>query len=85
MILETTEGNNFTSHACMIIKVQEKRMAILVDAIIDEQKVIVTPPTDLLSPVKSMVGTTILKTGEVCIILNPSDLVNSSLRTYHHE
>lgn len=65
---------------CIIVKAQNKRVALVVDAILDEQEVIVIPPNRFLLETKSMIGTTILKTGEVCIIINPFELMKSTLQ-----
>lgn len=61
--------------SCIVLNFTGKRLAVIVDAILDEQKVVVTPPGLLLSSLRWLVGETILKTGEVCMILNPFDLM----------
>ena len=63
------KGNE--GQSCIVMKMQEKRLAVIVDKILDEEKVVVIPPDTILSKVKSVLGTTILKTGEACVILNP--------------
>lgn len=68
------------SYFCIVIRAHDKRIALVVDVILDEQEVVVIPPNRLLVKVKSMMGTTILKTGEICIILNPFDLIKSTLQ-----
>lgn len=59
---------------CILLKSQGKKIALIFDKILDQQKVVIIPPNRFLSKVSSIVGTTILKTGEVCIILNPFNL-----------
>lgn len=61
--------------ACIVLNFTGKRLAVIVDTILDEQKVVVTPPGRLLSNLRWLVGETILKTGEVCMILNPFELL----------
>jgi two-component system chemotaxis sensor kinase CheA len=62
---------------CIILKVGTERMGILVDALLDEQDVVLKPQSKLLKRIRNVSGATILGTGEVCMILNPQDLLNS--------
>jgi two-component system, chemotaxis family, sensor kinase CheA len=62
---------------CIIIKVGEERFGILVDALLDEQDVVLKPQSKLLKRIRNVSGATILGTGEVCMILNPQDLLKS--------
>lgn len=61
--------------SCIVLNFTGKRLAIIVDTILDEQKVVVSPPGPLLKGLRWLLGQTILKTGEVCMILNPFDLM----------
>lgn len=72
--LESSHASNLFS--CIVLNFTGKRLALIVDAILDEQKVVVTQPGRLLSGLRWLIGETILKTGEVCMILNPFDLLN---------
>jgi two-component system chemotaxis sensor kinase CheA len=63
--------------SCILFNSAGKRLAMIVDAIVDEQKVVVTPPGRLLQEIRWLIGETILKNGEVCMILNPFDLLQS--------
>ncbi|MBW4574696.1 MAG: hybrid sensor histidine kinase/response regulator [Aphanothece sp. CMT-3BRIN-NPC111] len=62
---------------CIILKVGEERLGLLVDALLDEQDAILKPQSKLLKRVRNVAGATILGTGEVCMVLNPSDLMKS--------
>lgn len=62
---------------CIIIKVGEERFGLLVDALLDEQDVVLKPQSKLLKRIRNVSGATILGTGEVCMILNPQDLLKS--------
>lgn len=62
---------------CIILQIGEERLALLVDALIDEQDVVLKPQSKLLKRVRNISGATILGTGEVCMVLNPQDLVKS--------
>jgi len=62
---------------CIIIKVAELQLGLFVDALIDEQDVVLKPQSKLLKRVRNITGATILGTGEVCMVLNPQDLIKS--------
>ncbi|MGL4379337.1 MAG: hybrid sensor histidine kinase/response regulator [Microcoleaceae cyanobacterium] len=62
---------------CLIIKVGEERLGLFVDGLIDEQDVMLKPQSHLLKRVRNVTGSTILGTGEVCMVLNPQDLIKS--------
>ncbi|MBD3561990.1 response regulator [Planktothrix sp. FACHB-1355] len=62
---------------CIILKVADDRLGLLVDALVDEQDVMLKPQTQLLKRVRNVSGATILGTGEVCIVLNCQDLIKS--------
>lgn len=65
------------SIACVLLKVGNERLALLVDEVNDQQEVILKTPCKLLKRVRHVTGSTILNTGEVCTIFNPSDLIKS--------
>ncbi len=71
-----------TEHAestpCVILKVGALRLGCLVDRLGDEQEVVLKPYSTLLKRVRNVSGCTILGTGEICTILNPSDLLRSA-------
>jgi two-component system chemotaxis sensor kinase CheA len=62
---------------CIILMLGEQRLGIFVDALLDEQNVVIKPQSKLLKRVRNVAGATILGTGEVCTILNPPDLIKS--------
>lgn len=63
--------------ACIVLKVGEERLALLVDDLLDEQDVMLKPQSKILRRVRNVAGATILGTGEVCMILSAPDLVKS--------
>ncbi len=65
---------------CIIIKIGDDRLGLLVDALLDEQDVLLKPQSKLLKRVRNVAGATILGTGEVCMVLNPTDLIKSVSR-----
>jgi two-component system chemotaxis sensor kinase CheA len=62
---------------CIILQMGDERLGLLVDALIDEQDVVLKPQSQLLKRVRNISGATILGTGEVCMVLNPQDLMKS--------
>jgi two-component system chemotaxis sensor kinase CheA len=76
---EINEDNNDedTQHSCVVLKVGEERLGLFVDRLVDEQDVVLKPQSSLLKRVRNIAGATILGTGEVCMVLNPHDLVKS--------
>ncbi|MEG5127769.1 hybrid sensor histidine kinase/response regulator [Microcoleus sp. ARI1-B5] len=76
-----TEGESLTYNSrkmyCIVLKVGEERLGLFIDALIDEQDVVIKPQSQLLKRVRNVSGATILGTGEVCMVLNPHDLIKS--------
>ena len=62
---------------CVIIHSGNGRCGLLVDQLLDERPVVVKPIGNLLKRVRNVSNITILDTGEVCMILNPHDLVRA--------
>lgn len=62
---------------CIILQVGQDYMGVVVDDLLDEQDVILKPQSKLLKRVRNVSGATILGTGEVCIVLNPQDMMRS--------
>ncbi len=69
--------SNSPKMSCIILKVGEERLGLFIDALIDEQDVVIKPQSQLLKRVRNVSGATILGTGEVCMVLNPHDLIKS--------
>jgi two-component system chemotaxis sensor kinase CheA len=63
--------------SCIILKAGPDRLGIFVDALVDEQDVVLKPQSQLLKRIRNVSGATILGTGEVCMVLNPQDLIQS--------
>lgn len=62
---------------CIVLKVGEERLGLFVDVLIDEREVVIKAQSRLLKRVRNVSGATILGTGEVCMVLNPQDLIKS--------
>lgn len=73
----STSAVNSQLLPCIVLKVGSDRLGLLVDALLDEQDVVLKPQSKLLKRVRNVSGATILGTGEVCMVLNPHDLIKS--------
>lgn len=60
---------------CIILQLGNERLGLLVDALLDQQDVVLKPQSKLLRRIRNISGATILSTGQVCMILNPQDLL----------
>jgi len=78
--LDVSDRNlsNSKSLPCIILKIGVERLGLIVDALLDEQDVVMKPQSKLLKRIRNVSGATILGTGEVCMVLNPSDLLKSA-------
>lgn len=66
--------------ACIVLQAGQEQLGVIVDALVDEQDVVIKPQSQLLKRVRNVAGATILGTGEVCTVLNPTDLIKSVRR-----
>jgi two-component system, chemotaxis family, sensor kinase CheA len=66
------------SVACLLIQSGRQQLALLVDRISDRQLVTIESPHPILKNVPHIAGSTILGTGEVCLVLNPIDLFTTA-------
>jgi two-component system chemotaxis sensor kinase CheA len=62
---------------CVVLSVGEERFGLMVDEVTDELEVVLKPQSKLLKRVRNVSGATILDTGEVCMVLNPHDLLKT--------
>ncbi|PKL16274.1 MAG: hybrid sensor histidine kinase/response regulator, partial [Spirochaetae bacterium HGW-Spirochaetae-5] len=62
---------------CVIISSGEDKLGLFVNELIDEQDVVLKQYSSILKRVRNISGSTILGTGELCLILNPEDLIKS--------
>lgn len=78
---ETTRAiatDTTASIPCVIMKVGTDRIGLLVDTLLEQQDIILKPHSKLLKYVRNIAGATILDNGDVCMVLNPQDLVNTA-------
>ena len=62
---------------CVVLYLNGEYFGLIVDAFVDRQDVVFKPQSKLLKRVPNIAGATILGNGEVCMILNPADLLHS--------
>jgi two-component system, chemotaxis family, sensor kinase CheA len=63
--------------SCIVLQVGSELFGVIVDDLIDQQDVVLKPQSKLLKRIPNITGATILGSGEVCMILNPVDLLHS--------
>jgi two-component system chemotaxis sensor kinase CheA len=63
---------------CIILRIGSERLALLVDTILEQQNIVLKPQSQLLKRIRNISGATLLGTGEVCMVLNPTDLFKSA-------
>ncbi|CAA9304325.1 Signal transduction histidine kinase CheA [uncultured Coleofasciculus sp.] len=63
---------------CIILRIGSERLALLVDVILEQQDIVLKPQSQLLKRIRNISGATLLGTGEVCMVLNPTDLFKSA-------
>ncbi|MCR9143049.1 MAG: hybrid sensor histidine kinase/response regulator [bacterium] len=70
------EGVSRLAHS-FVIRNGDRRLALLVDDLLDEQEIIFKPSGAILSGVRNVAGMTILESGSVCVVLSARDLLES--------
>jgi len=78
--LEPQERINKKILPVMVVAKGWDSVAFLVDEIIGEREIVVKPFRSLLQNVRNITGGTLTGNGEVIMVLNPPDLVDSALR-----
>jgi two-component system, chemotaxis family, sensor kinase CheA len=66
------------SVACLLLQSGRQQLALLVDRINDRQLITIESPHPILKNIPHLSGSTILGTGEVCLVLNPLDLFTTA-------
>ncbi len=62
---------------CIILQIGDEQFGAVVDDLVDQQDIVIKPQSKLLKRIPNIAGATILGSGEVCLILNPPDLLHS--------
>ena len=63
---------------CVILSIGSEKLGIFTNKLIEQQNVILKPQSKLLRKIPNIFGATILSSGEVCMILEPRDLLQST-------
>ena len=71
---DSPSKNNFF---CIILQIDREYFGVIVDDLVDQQDIVIKPQSKLLKRIPNIAGATILGSGEVCMILNPPDLLHS--------
>lgn len=77
----TTTHRNEGRETIAIVASAEKRVGLILDVLIGQQEIVVKTLGKLLQRVRNIAGATILGSGEVVPVLNPTDLVTSAMLT----
>ena len=64
--------------ACVVIQTDHGRLGLLADNVLNEEEVVLKPLGPPLKRVRNVSALAILGSGEICVVLNPSDLLNSA-------
>ncbi|MGD1950177.1 MAG: Hpt domain-containing protein, partial [Leptolyngbyaceae cyanobacterium] len=67
----------YDSRPCVILSVGNDEIGLFTDRLLIQQEVISKPLGGLLQRVRNVSGTTVLGSGNICMILNPPDLLKS--------
>ena len=76
-----SSGEPDASALVLVAGADDQRMAFAVDAVLDEQEVLVKPLRPPLSRVRNIAGATVLGSGQMAPILNVSDLLRSARKS----
>jgi two-component system, chemotaxis family, sensor kinase CheA len=72
-----TENQDQNYLSCIVLRVGSELFGVMVDDLVDQQDVVLKPQSKLLKRIPNITGATILGSGIVCMILNPTDLLHS--------
>lgn len=76
----STSTENAQALSCVILKVGKVYLGLVVDALLDQQTLVLKPQSKLLKRIRNISGATLLGSGEICMVLNPQDLLKSALK-----
>ncbi|MEO5329670.1 MAG: response regulator [Magnetococcus sp. THC-1_WYH] len=81
---DTLSGHPEIRHRpCVFLTVDGESLGVLVDELVDQQKLVLKPCASILRRVPNVSGSTILGTGEVCMVLSAEDLVATAKKGPH--
>ena len=62
---------------CVLLRAGTEQLALTVDTVAGIEEIVIKPNAEPLARVRNVAGFAILSTGQVCVVLNPSDLQRS--------
>ena len=68
-----------TKMPVVILSVEQRRLGLVVDSLVDEQEMVVKPLGKQLLRVRNVAGGTVVGSGAVILVLNPLDLIASAV------
>ena len=71
------DGKGEAPMTCVILSAGVEKIAVIVEALLDEQEVVLKPPSPVLKRVRNVTGSIILGSGEICAVLNPNDMAKT--------
>ena len=74
----SANGGSSAGPTVLVLGAGEQRIAFTVDAVLDEQEVLVKPLRKPLSRIRNIAGATVLGSGRVATVLNVADLLKSA-------
>ncbi|MCP4697341.1 MAG: hybrid sensor histidine kinase/response regulator [Gammaproteobacteria bacterium] len=74
---EQAEKKTSRKHPCLFLAIKDEQLGLFVEELLEELEVVLKPPGALLKRVRNVSGVTILGSGEVCVVLNPFDLMKT--------
>jgi two-component system chemotaxis sensor kinase CheA len=63
----------------VMINVEDRRLGLVVDTLVDEQEIVIKPLGKQLVRVRNVAGGAVMGSGAVILVLNPSDIVRAGL------
>lgn len=79
-IARTTNGNSHEHIPVVILSAAEKHMAFVVDALIDEQEVVIKSLGKQIARVSGIAGASLMGSGDVLLVLNVADIIKLAWR-----
>lgn len=67
-----------TNIPCVILQIGSERLGLFIDQLVDQQDIVLKPQSKLLKRIRNITGATILGNGEICMVLNPQDFLQST-------
>lgn len=61
----------------LILKIESENLALIVDDLLEVLDIVIKPQSQVLRRVRNIIGATVLGTGEVCMIINPPDILKT--------